>query len=108
MILLNRCEMDIKKIATYSDQKPAKLQEVEHKPTEQTRATSTKQNSPTESSDRVQFSMGYQEIDKIKKVVMEMADIRTERVDHVRNMIQSGAYKVNPEQVAGKILDEQW
>jgi flagellar biosynthesis anti-sigma factor FlgM len=100
--------MDIKKIATYGDQKPARLQEAELRPTEQTRAASTKMNPPTEGSDRVAFSRGYQEIDKIKKVVMEMADIRTERVDHLRNMIQQGAYEVNPHQTADKILDEVW
>ena len=64
--------MDIKKIATYGDQKPARLQEAELRPTEQTKAISTKTNPPTEGSDRVAFSRGYQEIDKIKKVVMEM------------------------------------
>jgi flagellar biosynthesis anti-sigma factor FlgM len=100
--------MDIKKITTYGDQKPARLQEVELRPTEQAKTTSTKTNSPTEASDRVAFSRGYQEIDKIKKVVMEMADIRTERVDQVRNMIQNGTYVVDPHQVAGKMLDEVW
>jgi flagellar biosynthesis anti-sigma factor FlgM len=100
--------MDIKKIATYADQKPARLQESELRSTEQTRATSAKMNSPSEASDRVAFSRGFQEIDKIKKVVMEMSDIRTERVDHIRNMIQNDAYEINPQQVADKILDEMW
>jgi flagellar biosynthesis anti-sigma factor FlgM len=100
--------MNIKKIATYGDQKPARLQEMELRPTEQTKATSTKVNSSAESADRVAFSRGYQEIDKIKKVVMEMADVRTERVDHIRNMIRNGTYKVDPHQVAGKMLDEVW
>jgi flagellar biosynthesis anti-sigma factor FlgM len=99
--------MDIKKITTYSDQQLARLQEMEVKPADQTRTTSTKTSSPAEGSDRVAFSQGYQEIDKIKKVVTEMADIRTERVDQVRNMIQSGVYGVDPNQLADKILDEQ-
>jgi negative regulator of flagellin synthesis FlgM len=100
--------MDIKKIATYSDQMPARVQETDVRPTEQTRTTSAKANSPTEGSDRVAFSRGYQEIDKIKKVVMEMSDIRTERVDQIRNMIQNGTYQVDAQQVAGKMLDEVW
>jgi len=29
-----------------------------------------------------------------------------ERVDHIRNMIQSGTYQVDPDKVAGKILDD--
>jgi negative regulator of flagellin synthesis FlgM len=100
--------MDIKKIATYSDQRLARVQEMDSRPIEQTKAASTKANSAGESSDRVAFSKGYQEIDRIKKVVMEMADIRMDRVEDVRKMIQQGAYKVDPDQVAGKILDEQW
>jgi flagellar biosynthesis anti-sigma factor FlgM len=99
--------MDIKKIATYGDQKSVKLQEMELKPTEQ-RAPSAKASSPTEASDRVEFSKGYQEIGKLRKVVMEMADIRTERVDHVRKMIQNGTYEINPDKIADKILEEQW
>jgi flagellar biosynthesis anti-sigma factor FlgM len=100
--------MDIKKISGYSDQQLTKLQETGLRTTEQPRVTSTKTNSPAEASDRVEFSKGYQEIDKIKKVVMEMADIRSERIDHIRNMIRNGTYQVNPDQVAGKILEEQW
>ncbi|HQN19455.1 MAG TPA: flagellar biosynthesis anti-sigma factor FlgM [Syntrophobacteraceae bacterium] len=100
--------MDIKKIATYSDQRLARVQEMDSRPIEQAKAASTKANSGAESSDRVAFSKGYQEIDRIKKVVMEMADIRMDRVEDVRKMIQQGTYKVDPDQVAGRILDEQW
>ena len=98
--------MDIKNVATYSSQKPAMVQEAELKAAEQTKAPSTKPNAAGEASDRVELSKGYQEIDKIKKVVMEMADVRTERVDQIRNMIQNGTYQVDPKQIAGKILDE--
>ncbi len=100
--------MDIKKIASYSDQKPAKAQEAELRQAEQTKTTSAKVNSTAESSDRVALSRGYQEIDKIKKVVMDRADIRTERVDQVRKMIQSGTYEVDPSKVASKMLEEVW
>jgi flagellar biosynthesis anti-sigma factor FlgM len=108
MILLNGCEMDIKKIGPYADQSAAKLQETDFRPTEQTKAPWARTNSSTEASVLVKFSRGYQEMDKLKKVIMEMADIRMERVDHYRNMIANGAYTVHPGQLAGKILDEQW
>jgi flagellar biosynthesis anti-sigma factor FlgM len=98
--------MDIKKIAAYSDQKPARLQEAELRPTEQTKTITSKTTSPTEGSDRVAISRGYQEIDKIKKAVTEMSDIRPELVDHYQKMIQSGVYEVKPAQVAEKILED--
>jgi len=98
--------MDIKKVGNYSTQQTAMGQEAELKAAEQTRAPSTKPNATGEAADRVELSKGYQEIDKIKKVVMDMADIRTERVDQIRSMIQNGTYQVDAEQVAGKILDD--
>jgi flagellar biosynthesis anti-sigma factor FlgM len=106
MILHNRCEMDIKKIGPYADHSADKLQEKDLRTTEQTRAPSTRKKSPTEASDRLEFSRGYQEMDKLKKVIMGMADIRVESVDHYRNTIPNGTYTVNPSQLACKILDE--
>jgi flagellar biosynthesis anti-sigma factor FlgM len=100
--------MDVKKIATYRDPNSAKLQEVELRPTEQTKTPSRKTSLPGEASDRVEFSRGYQELDKLKKVVMEMTDIRTERVDQIRDAIQNGAYEINSDKVAARILEEQW
>ena len=97
--------MDIKKIATYGNQNPTMVQETELKSVEQAKQ-STKVNATGDASDRVQFSKDYQEMGKIKQVVMEMQDIRTERVNKIQNMIQSGTYKVDPGLVAGKILDE--
>jgi negative regulator of flagellin synthesis FlgM len=97
--------MDIKKIATYGNQNPTMVQETELKSVEQAKQ-STKVNAAGEASDRVQFSKDYQEMGKIKQVLMDMPDIRTERVDKIQNMIQSGTYQVDPDLVAGKILDE--
>lgn len=99
--------MDIKKVASYSNQKPLQVQEPELRAAEQTKTPSTKSNAAGEASDRVQFSRGYQEIGKIKTMLTEMSDIRTERVEQIRTMIQSGTYQVDPDLVAGSILDEQ-
>jgi len=98
--------MDIKKVSGYSDQKLPMVQETELKAAEQTRAQTSKSNTAGEKSDRVELSKGYQEVDKLRKVVMEMSDVRMERVDHIRNMIQRGTYQVDPDKVAGKILDD--
>ncbi len=97
--------MDIKKIATYGNQNPAMVQEPELKSAEQAKQ-STKVNAAGEGSDRVQFSKDYQELGKIKQVLMDMPEIRMERVSKIQNMIQSGTYQADPGLVAGKILDE--
>jgi flagellar biosynthesis anti-sigma factor FlgM len=98
--------MDIKKIGPYADQSAEKLPEKNRRTAEQTRAPSTRTKSPTEVSDRLEFSRGYQEMDKIKQVIMEMADIRLESVDRYRKMIPNGTYTVKPSQLACKILEE--
>jgi negative regulator of flagellin synthesis FlgM len=97
--------MDIKKIATYGNQNPTMVQETELKSAEQAKQA-TKVNAAGETSDRVQISKDYQEMGKIKQVLMDMPEIRTERVNKIQNMIQSGTYQVDPGLVAGKILDE--
>ena len=98
--------MDIKKVASYSNQKPAMVQEPELRQAEQNKAQTAKTNAAGEASDRVEFSKGYREIGKIKKLVTDMADVRMEHVKQIRSMIQSGTYKVDPDLVAGSILDE--
>lgn len=108
MIFHYRCEMDVKKIATYRDQSSVKPPEVELRSTEQTKTAPTKKTTSGEASDQVKLSKRYQEIDKIRKVAMEMADIRTERVDQIRNAIRDGSYEVNTDQVATRILEEHW
>jgi flagellar biosynthesis anti-sigma factor FlgM len=106
MILQNRCEMVIRRIGPYADQSAERLQETDLRTTEQTRAPWTRTKSPMEASDRLKFSTGYQEMDKIKKAIMELAEIRMESVEHYRKMIPNGGYGVNAGQLAGKILDE--
>jgi flagellar biosynthesis anti-sigma factor FlgM len=97
--------MDIKKIATYGNQNPTMVQETELKSVEQAKQA-TKVNAAGETSDRVQISKDYQEMGKLKRVVMEIPDIRWERVNKIQNKIEKGTYQVDPDVVAGKILDE--
>jgi negative regulator of flagellin synthesis FlgM len=40
--------------------------------------------------------------------MMEREELRSERVDHLRNMIENESYVVNPEGVAQKMLEELW
>jgi flagellar biosynthesis anti-sigma factor FlgM len=99
-------EMDINKINKYPEQQVAKVQEVENKTAEHNKSASRKDPAPAESSDRVQLSRGYQELNKVKKVTMELSDIRTERVDHIRNMIANNTYPLETSKIADKMLDE--
>jgi flagellar biosynthesis anti-sigma factor FlgM len=96
-----------KKIALYGTQKPTKPEKTELKLVEQAKLQSTEVTAYGEASDHVQFSNSCQEIEKFKKVVMRLADIRMECVGKIQNMLLRGTYQVDPDSVADKILDEE-
>jgi flagellar biosynthesis anti-sigma factor FlgM len=58
------------------------------------------------SSDRVQLSKDYQDLAQANKVSMSRNDVRADKVDQVRSALDSGNYAINPDGIAGKMLDE--
>jgi flagellar biosynthesis anti-sigma factor FlgM len=99
--------MEIKGIPIFIDQKAAeRSRETVGKVVEQTRPDSTRGASTDQASDRVRLSRQSQEISLVKKVAMELPDIRSERVDLVRNMIENGEYVVKHDDIVKKLLDE--
>ena len=58
------------------------------------------------SSDRVQLSKDYQDLAQAQKAVMGPGDIRTEKVQQIKNQLASGNYEIQPNEIAGKMLDE--
>lgn len=57
------------------------------------------------SSDQVKLSKDYQEL-VAKRASMSQDDIRTEKVAQISAQLQSGTYQIEPEKIAGKMLDE--
>jgi len=39
---------------------------------------------------------------------MEREELRNERIDHLRNMIENKSYVVDPEKMAQRMLEELW
>jgi len=95
--------MDIKKVGAYSNQSLQKAQEQQRQSRGEEKTTSQEAST---GADRVQLSKGYQEMSQLKKVVMERGEIRAERVDQLRNLVQNNLYEIDPEKIAGKMLDE--
>jgi len=77
-----------------------------------TQATKVKANVNTQktdskaSQDSVEFSTALQNINILKLKMENTSDVRTEKVDEVKEQVQSGEYKVDSEKVAEKIIDE--
>ncbi len=63
-------------------------------------------NSNGISSDRVQLSQDYLEMAQAQKAMTSSEDIRTEKIEQVRNQIESGNYVIQPYAIAGRMLDE--
>jgi len=64
------------------------------------------QNLGISSEDQVSVSDQAKEIGKLKAAVNLLPDVRTDRVDTVKNAVNSGDYNVRGEAVAGKVLKE--
>lgn len=54
---------------------------------------------------RVDLSPTAREIEELKAAVAAMPEIRRELVAAIKEAVQQGRYKVDPDRVAGKILD---
>lgn len=63
---------------------------------------------PRVEADSVKLSDRYQEMTQAKKVVMEGGELRMDRVDQIRNLIENNQYEIDPEKIAQKMLEELW
>ena len=98
--------MEIKRVDTYTTQAAQRTAEQNTRPVEDEKSGNGK--NVAADSDRVKLSSRYQEMAQVKNVMMDRADIRTERVDHFRNMVANDAYVVRPDKVAERMLEDSW
>ena len=56
--------------------------------------------------DRVELSTRKTEIDKLKKTAESMPDVRTEKVEALKQQLADGSYKVEGVKVAEKMLEQ--
>lgn len=97
--------MEIRKTVPYGTQDIQKPQEPNSRAAQVDRKSA---NDPRVEADSVKLSNRYQEMTQVKKVVMEGGELRMDRVDHIRNMIENKQYEVDPEKIAQKMLEEMW
>lgn len=58
----------------------------------------------TSQNDKISLSDAAKDLAALKSVVKNSSDIRTEKIDKIRNDIKSGNYNVTGKQVAEKIV----
>lgn len=99
--------MDIKKITTYNQPPTAKPGQVEQKP-DQGRLLSLKDTNGQPNTDRLEFSEHYRELSKVRQMASEKDDVRAERVQQVRRLIDQESLAIEPETIALRMLEELW
>ena len=60
----------------------------------------------TSQGDQVTLSEAAKEIGKLSAEAMKLPDVRTDKVEELKNAINSGTYNVKGDAVAGKILKD--
>jgi negative regulator of flagellin synthesis FlgM len=55
-------------------------------------------------SDRLEISARSREISHLNELIQSTPDVREEKVEQVRQQIESGTYNVKAEKIAGKII----
>lgn len=68
--------------------------------------TASKKTDKANSKDEVAFSSEAKDFARITKLLSEVPDVRTDKVEEIKNSISSGSYNVKAEEVAGKILSQ--
>ncbi len=56
--------------------------------------------------DRVDLSSESRDMQKINQVLAATPDVRTEKVDALRKLVESGQYDVKSDSVAGKMIQD--
>lgn len=96
--------MDIKRLGSYvAGTTP--LQENRPVRPEEQAAQVPKSLEAEETEDRVQFSREALELAR-QRVMMDREEIRTEKVEALRQKILDGTYRVDPQKIAARMLDE--
>lgn len=54
----------------------------------------------------VELSRSSKEVQQIKEIISSTPDIREDRVAALKDKIESGEYKIDPDGIAGKIIDD--
>lgn len=57
-------------------------------------------------SDQVQLSKDYQNLAQAQKSIMGTDEVRSEKVQQIKNQLESGNYQVKPDEIARKMIDE--
>jgi negative regulator of flagellin synthesis FlgM len=68
--------------------------------------TSDKAANKGAKTDKVEISEAAKEIQEVRKQLDNTPDVRTEKVEQLKNQIENGTYEIKSEEIAEKMLKE--
>ncbi|MBU3803401.1 MAG: flagellar biosynthesis anti-sigma factor FlgM [Candidatus Cellulosilyticum pullistercoris] len=68
--------------------------------------TASKKLDKTSKKDEVEFSSRAKDFTNMTKLLSDVPDVRTDKVEEIKNRMSSGNYNVKAEEVAEKILSQ--
>ncbi|MCD6505966.1 flagellar biosynthesis anti-sigma factor FlgM [Candidatus Poribacteria bacterium] len=76
------------------------------RPVRQEEVTGQTQRSPSDrKTDVVELSPAVKEVDRAKEMAQTMPEERAEKVEQIRNQIENGLYRIQPEKIAQKMIE---
>ncbi len=91
-----------KNLDIYSDSKKIEKQEK----IDVDKSTSTKRSTEAKGGDVIKLSSEAQTLSKVKNAMNEVSEVRKDKVEEIKNKIQSGEYNINSKELAVKLLNE--
>jgi len=77
---------------------------VQTKKSKDAEAAKSTSSASTELVDRVEISSGSKDVQRMQQILQNTPDVRMERVEALRQQIGQGQYKVDPLDIAEKML----
>ncbi|HEX29204.1 TPA: flagellar biosynthesis anti-sigma factor FlgM [Candidatus Poribacteria bacterium] len=76
------------------------------RPVNQEEVAGQTQRSPSDrKTDVVELSPAVKEVDRAKEMAQTMPEERAEKVEQIRNQIENGLYRIQPEKIAQKMIE---
>jgi negative regulator of flagellin synthesis FlgM len=69
-------------------------------------AVKTEDSGPPKEMDRVELSSGSKEVRKMRDILQHVPEIRSEKVQALKERIERGDYRVETQELAARMLDE--
>lgn len=67
-------------------------------------AKSSRPDKGRQAEDIVEISSTAREISKLREIARTMPEERAEKVEQIRQMVQNGTYKIEPEKIAERMI----